>query len=86
MKRGPFGIPVSRRTWATLAMGGTVASLLVVGLAYNISQAMLIGPISIAEAAGFLFAILYLVVGIGPLSPFRVTTGIADKTEEGEGS
>lgn len=77
---GPFGLPVSERTWFMLALGGCVASVLVMGLVHPISQAMLIGPISVAEAAGYLFLAAYLVAGIGPLSPFQVTTDVGDES------
>lgn len=71
---GPWGLPIPFKNWLAYAIGGTIASFIITGIAYEFTTASFVGAISNAEAVGLLFLILYFAIGIGPLSPFRVST------------
>lgn len=71
-KTGPWGLPVSMKSWVLLAVAGFVIALFVMGLVYELTESALIGPVSFAEFAGLSFALVWFVAVIGPLSPFRV--------------
>lgn len=78
MKQAPFNLPVSFREWALLAVGALPISLYIMGLAEGIVERMFLGPISVAEAIGLLFAVVWFVGVIGPMSPFRMDV-VADE-------
>lgn len=83
---GPWGMPVSLKVWSIYAVVGVVASLFVMGFVYEITTATLTPRISVSEAIGFGFAVIWLVVLIGPLSPFRVDRRkLANTAENGGG-
>ena len=70
-QEAPWMLPVSMRAWLCFAVGGAIAAFLIMGLVYEVTQSAFVGSLSVAEATGFAFLVVYLVVGIGPLSPFR---------------
>jgi uncharacterized membrane protein (DUF441 family) len=67
----PFNIPVSWKAWVAAQIGVMLMTLLTMGVAYEVTQQTLYGPVSVAEATGLAF---YVVVGtgfLGPYSPFK---------------
>jgi len=74
-RRGPFGLPISRQTYAVAVGAGVVGWLVTIGAVYQVTTATVIGKLSLAEAIATVLVAVYLLGVIGPLSPFRVSGG-----------
>lgn len=69
---GPWGLPVSGRAWYVLFAFGILVSFLTMGLVYELTQRSFVGPVSVPEASGLFFFIVWSMLVIGPFSPFSI--------------
>lgn len=69
---GPFGIPISMKSWVVMQLIGFAVAFPVMGLVYAVTESSLYGPISVSEAVGFVFLVVWVFGMFGPFSPLRV--------------
>ncbi len=71
MREAPFGLPMQDfGTWFRMQLTGIALTFIVIALVYRFVKMPFIGAISVAEAVGLVFAVVWMFGVAGPLSPF----------------